>query len=84
VVSSGTAKLSAIEDMLKRCAPEYRIRDHGPHKYRVEWNGRTYWSLPKGAHGEKDPEIQMGHIKKMIQFLGISMDCAKKNLPPLN
>ena len=41
----------------------------------VEYNGRTYRSLPK------HPDIELGHIRKMIRHLGINRDCASKLIP---
>lgn len=38
--------------------------------------------LPKGAHGRADPEIQLGHVRKMFRFFG-KLDEAKKQIPQL-
>ncbi len=69
--------------MLAACAPGNVIKEH-IHNYSVSYNGRIYPALPKGAHGSKDrAEIQVGHIRKMIRFLGIDEECAKAHLPIL-
>lgn len=40
-----------------------------------------YRSLPKGAHGKTDPEIQAPFVKKLVSQLEINLDCAKKHFP---
>lgn len=65
--------------MLDECAPGAVIESK-PHKNWVHWRGRTYWSLPLGKHGNRqNPEIQVGHVKKMARFFEI-LDCAKRIL----
>lgn len=64
--------------MMSVCAPGH-TRRLTKHYYFVTWNGRNYPALPKGAHGETDPPIEKGHIRKMARHFGI-MDCAKKYL----
>jgi len=62
--------------MLGVCAQGYRIEM----KLHFRWvylNGLIYRTLPK------HDEIEMGHVRKMIRFLGIDPDCAKKNLAAL-
>jgi len=54
--------------MLSDCAPRHSFKET-PHKYRVGWNGRTFPSLQKGAHGEKDPEIQLA-VSTSLDFHG--------------
>ena len=68
--------------MLDACAPG-SVRTPGEHKWRVVWGGRTYPSLPRGEHGKTNPEIGVGHVRKMIRHLGIDMACAKQHLPIL-
>ncbi len=53
------------------------------HRHWVLYKGRIFHGLPKGKHGTHDPEIQVGHVKNMIKFLGIDMECAKQHLPIL-
>jgi hypothetical protein len=62
--------------MLDECAPGYTHRIK-PHNIWVTFNGRTYPALPRGKKGDTNPEIQVGHIKQMIRFLGIDMECAQ-------
>ena len=65
--------------MLDACAPGYAIVEK-PHKYWVLYNGRTFRALPKGKQGSDNPEIERGHIKKMIRALGIDQEHARKFL----
>ncbi len=83
MASRGTVLLSEILDMLEVCAKGYKIREK-PHMHWVLFNGKIYPALPKGAHGSKTrAEIEVGHLRKMIRFLGIDEECAKKHLPIL-
>lgn len=77
--STGLVSLKEIQNMLDECAPGAFI-EHKPHKNWVHWNGRIYWGLPLGKHGARqNPEIEIGHVKKMARFFEI-LDCAKKQL----
>ena len=78
--SFGVAPLKDIRMMLDNCAPGHVWKEK-THKIWVTFNGRTYPSLQKGSHGDKNPEIKLGNVKQMIRHLGISLDCAKKYLP---
>ena len=69
-----SASFRDVERMLKDCAPEFTLR-LATHSRVVKYNGKVYPSLPK----HKD--IELGHIRKMIQYLGIDRDCASKHLP---
>lgn len=73
--------MSSLKLMLAICAPGFSIE---PKKHRqwVRYNGQIF-RLPKGKHGETDPEIQKGHIKRMVRRLKIDPQCAKDNLPLL-
>jgi hypothetical protein len=56
-----------------------------PSGARVGSGGATFdkiwWDLPRGKHGNwQNPEIQVGHVKRMMRFFGV-LDCAKKYLP---
>lgn len=77
--STGLVSLKEIKKMIDDCAPGAVI-EFKPHKTWVHWNGRTYWGLPLGKHGARqNPEIEIGHVKKMARFFEI-LDCAKKSL----
>ncbi len=77
--SGGTFNLSRIEAALKACLGpfEKKVADH---RICYTVNGRRYPSFPKGGHGEHDPEIQKGHVKKLFRELGVSPECALKEL----
>jgi len=59
--------------MLDECAPA-NTRRLSDHFWRITYNGKTYASFPK------HDEVEVGHIRKMLRFLGIDQDCAKKHL----
>jgi hypothetical protein len=63
--------------MLDQCSPGH-TRKLLKHTWCVMWNGKTYPSLPKGEHGAGDPDIEIGHVKRMIRALGIDIDCARQ------
>jgi len=82
VGSSGTVALADVWAMLEHCAPGY-WKKSTDHHWRIGFDERLYPSLPLGAHGtRKNPEIQIGHVRKMARFLGI-LECAKQQLPQL-
>lgn len=65
--------------MLDECAPG-SMPQPKLHHYWVTYRGKTFTSLPKGGHGKTDPEIEDGHIRKMVRFLGIDRDCVARVL----
>jgi hypothetical protein len=68
--------------MLNVCAPGARVIAK-LHRNWVLYNGLTYRNLPLGEHGSrKNPEIQIGHVRKMARHLGI-LPCAKEHIPLL-
>ena len=79
MATKGRVKLKKIWKMLDKCAPgwAYEIKDHN---IWVQYNGRTYYSLSRGEHGAKNPEIQVGQIRQLVNHLEIDMDCAKEEL----
>lgn len=79
MATKGTVRLKKIWKMLDKCAPGYTHQTK-THKIWVTYNGRTYPSLPRGKKGAKNPEIQVGHIKQMINHLEIDMECAQSEL----
>lgn len=72
---------SAVWKMLRKCAPGH-TRELKTHYYWIGYKDKTYRSFPKGAHGSKDPDVELGHVRKMARHLEI-LDCAKKYLPQL-
>jgi hypothetical protein len=71
---SVSADFSDIEKMLKKCAPGYTVRVT-THSRQVRFEGKVYPSLPKHK------AIEHGYIRKLVSFLGISIDCASRHLP---
>jgi len=63
--------------MLDDCAPGYTFKETA-HNFFVMYNGRTYPSLPKGGHGKKSPEIEIGHVRQMGRHLQIDRDCERR------
>ena len=70
--------------MLDACAPGHERRET-LHHVRVTWKGRTYPRLPLGSHHSRGRRemIQTGHVRTMVTFLGIRVDCADEHLPKL-
>lgn len=77
--SNGTIPLKKIWSMLDVCAPGH-VRKETTHYWRITYEGRVYPNFPLGPHGRrKNPRIEVGHIKKMANHLGIR-DCASRIL----
>lgn len=70
---SASATFKDVLAMLKECAPgsEWRLANHSRV---VKYNGKAYPSLPKYN------DIELGHIQKMVRYLGISVECARKHV----
>ncbi len=67
--------MSKIRKMLNECASGYSI-EKKEHKQWVRYNEKTY-HLPKGEHSTKDPEIERGHIKRMVNHFQVVTESAK-------
>lgn len=80
MTTRGLIKLRKIWKMLKRCAPDFAMRETD-HKFLVTWNDASFW-LPKGAHGSKR-ELEIGHVKSLVRTLGIEPDCASAEISAL-
>lgn len=69
--------------MLDKCAPGH-TRKAREHNFLVTFQGTPYPSLPLGKHGRRDnPDIQAGHVKKMVRLFKLKTDCVNKMLPQL-
>lgn len=68
--------------MLDACAPGFTSK-RKKHHFWISYNGLIFRGMPTGEHGEQNPKIEVGHIKHMIRYLGIELECAKKHLPVL-
>lgn len=75
-------RLDDVWAMLRACAPGCRPKETD-HHWAVTYQGKTYRRLPLGSHGRRhNPEIEAGHVRQMVRFLGIE-DCARRRLPDL-
>ena len=68
---SASASFSDINRMLDECAPGHSLR-LANHSRVVKWNDKVYRSLPKHDN------IELGHVRKMVRYLGINWECAEK------
>jgi hypothetical protein len=80
--SFGQVKLSKVWKMLDRCADGYTAVQQR-HNWRVMWRGKTYPNLQLGRRKSKTPEVELGHVQKVVNHLGIDQECAWEDLPQL-
>lgn len=81
--STGLVRMSAIQAMLMACAPGHRIEPR-EHRHWVYYAGKVYRGLPMGKHGHRrNVEIEIGHVRSLVRFLGIDTKCARKHLEEL-
>ena len=65
--------------MLKKCAPGFVIVSKKHRKW-VTYNGKTYYGLPKGGHGQDETyPIHESKVRRMWEILDIE-ECARKFL----
>ena len=81
--SSGQVKLSKVWKMLDACAPGYQ-KTLQQHNWRIDYQGRRYPNLQLGKRKSNTPEVELGHVEKMVNHLLIDRNCAWKHLPQLN
>lgn len=86
-MASHLASLRDVRKLLDECAPGHMFNE-AEHYYRVAYRGKIYATLPKGSHSDRgrragSAEIELGHIRKMLRFLGIDFECARKVIPNL-
>lgn len=74
--------LAKVLKMVQRCAKGAKVEEKLHHHW-VTYNGKTFRSLPKGGHGARTPEVEIGHVDGMIDFLEIDKDCARREIPQL-
>lgn len=79
MTSRGCTSLNDVFTMLDKCVPGHK-RKLKTHYWVIMFQKKTYNTFPKGKHGDKNPDIEIGHIKKLIRHLNIDIDCAKKYL----
>jgi hypothetical protein len=81
MTSFGQIKLATVWKMLKKCAPGHARIELG-HHWRIDFGDRSYPAFPLGKRRSKTPEVQLGHVRKMVRHLGIE-ECAKAVLRQL-
>lgn len=69
---SASARYADVLRMLEDCASGFSVR-LATHSRVISFGGRVYRTFPKF------PDIERGHIRKMIRYLGINAECAKKH-----
>jgi len=81
--NSAQVPLSQVWEMLATCAKGYE-RKATEHYWRVMWQGRTYPTLPLGAHGRrKDEEVMLGKVRQLVRQLRVDEKCAAGKIPAL-
>jgi hypothetical protein len=81
--STGRIDLKTIRRMLEACVPGTRLVEKTHHLWIYPPSGPYYPSLPRGEHGTRqNPEIEVGHVRKMARFLGI-LKCAQREIENL-
>ncbi len=81
--SFGLVRLADVWKMLDHCANGW-TKVGTKHYWCIRWSGRTYPSFPLGDHGSrKNPGIQIGHVRKLVRFLGIAPECAGDQIEAL-
>lgn len=58
--------------MLEQCAPGFSLR-LATHSRVVSYGAKVYRTLPKFDN------IELGHVRKMVRYLEIDKDCAKRH-----
>lgn len=81
--SLGQVPLKQVWAMLDECAPGH-TRKARVHNYCINYRDRSYPSFPLGPHGKREnPSIEIGHVKKMVRYLGLDPECVGRLLPQL-
>lgn len=73
---SASSAFGNVEKMLQNCAPGCTWR-FSTHNRVITFNGHVYRTFPKHDN------VELGHIRKMVRFLGIDQDCATQHIPGL-
>jgi hypothetical protein len=73
-----------VFEMLDDCLPGYKAKE-GEHYWVIRHpdGKRVYPSLPKGKHGAKRAEVEIGHVRKLVRLFEIPPESAEKFLPEL-
>ena len=76
MASAGQVPQKKIWDMLDECAPGWN-KNETDHFICLRWKSRTYPSFPK------HPQVDIGHIRKMVRELGVDKACSQKQIEAL-
>ena len=79
--SRGLVTWGEVKAMLSDCAPGHVIRESEEY-YRIYYNGKVVPRITRGSHrqrGKNLAEIQIGHIRKMVNIFEIG-PCAEKHI----
>jgi hypothetical protein len=55
---------------LEECAPGYSVEEKTHRKW-IFHNGKVYRGFPKGEHGTRNPEVEIGHVRRLARFFEI-------------
>jgi hypothetical protein len=60
--------------MLSQCAAGFAatLKEH---RVWIAWNGMIWRGLPKGGHGSRDHEVEVGQVRKMVRFFQLDEAC---------
>lgn len=80
---SQSVRLADVFAMLDHCLPGYTAKESN-HFWSVRHpDGElTYPALPKGKHGAKRAEAEIGHVRQMVRLFEIQA-CAAGQIPAL-
>lgn len=81
--SSGPIRWKDLKPHLDRLLPEWylRVTTHSRFLY-CRSIRRDRFSLPRGAHGSRNPEIRRGDLKQMLKFFG-KLEEGQRRIPQL-
>lgn len=72
---------SKVWAALDQCAPGATVETKRHRKW-VKVAGKTYRGFPRGGHGERNPEVELGHARNLGRFFNI-LDCLKRVISAL-
>ncbi len=83
MASRGTIRWRKLRKHLDKILPSWTPddRNHARFVWCPEIRPDPF-HLPRGGRGERDPEIELGHVKRMFRFFG-RLDEARTQIPQL-
>jgi hypothetical protein len=61
---------------LEKCAPDAIVKVKRHRKW-ITVDNKTYHGFPRSGHGERNPEVELGQVRKLGRFFDI-LDCMKR------